>query len=101
MPSPATGDNGQFVQYEEFGTRLNCQPTVLADGMIRLEVEPEFSEVTPANDTIRAARTSQRVHTIADVAPGQALVICGPKMSSKSRLVVIVTPSVIDTAAAA
>jgi len=94
------------VHFETCGTRLNCQPTVLADGKIRLEVEQEICELIPpyeqdANSTVRADSTSQRIHTIAEVARGHALVICGPRLNGKSRLVVIMTPTVIETAAAA
>jgi tetratricopeptide (TPR) repeat protein len=100
VPVP-TGLGQVAVQFEEFGTRLNCLPVVLADGTVRLEVEPEISELCEtANVTVQGTvvpgRSSQRVHTTADVAPGHALVISGPKAGGNLRLVVLVTPSVIE-----
>ena len=95
----------QSVQFEEFGTRLNLRPIVQPDGSIRLEVDPEISEIGPVvNDdshgVILAGRTSQSVHAVAELPRGHALVICGPKIGGKSRLMLIVTPTIVETPAA-
>jgi tetratricopeptide (TPR) repeat protein len=87
------------VDFEDFGTRVNCRPVVQADGTIRLEVEPELSELCEtAGTTVEGAavpgRSSQRVHTMADVAPGHTLVISGPKAGGDTRFVLFVTPTV-------
>jgi len=104
VPVPAgLGEAG--VQFEDFGTRVNCLPVVLPDGTIRLEVEPEISELCEVTNgtvqgTIVPGRSSQRVHTTADIARGHALVICGPKAGGDSRLVLLVTPTVVEPPAA-
>jgi tetratricopeptide (TPR) repeat protein len=99
---PRLDHSGQVgVQFEEFGTRINCLPVVLPDGTVRLEVEPEISEVCEATSvsaqgTAVAGRSTQRVHTTADVAPGSTLVISGPRQAGgKGCLMVLVTPTVL------
>ncbi len=88
------------VEFEFFGIKLICHPVVLPDGTVRLEVEPEISElcatanVTADGKTV-PGRSSQRVHTTADIAAGHTLVLSGPKGDGKTRLVVLVTPTVI------
>ncbi len=101
---PVTSGPGQAsVEYEEFGTHITCQPTVLAGGTIHLEVEPEISEFCEVGDGCpkgARARSALRVHTAADVAPGHTLVIAGPKAGGDARLVLFVTPSVVEEPAA-
>src|SRR5262249_39059432 len=64
---PVPAGLGQIgVQFEEFGTRLSFVPIVLGDGKIRLEVEPEVSDLNPAFGTsisgvVVPGRTTQRV----------------------------------------
>jgi tetratricopeptide (TPR) repeat protein len=92
---------GGAVKFEEFGTKLTCCPTVLADGTIRLDAEPEISELCEAaNVTGQAAvfpsRSAQRVHTTADLPEGHALLISGPKAGGSTHLVVVVTPTVVQ-----
>jgi hypothetical protein len=94
------------VQFEEFGTRLTCVPRIRDDGSIRLEVEPEISELCEAAGVSTAGaivpgRSTQRVHTTADVPPGHTLVISGPKAGGDSFLLVFVTPTVIEPPAGA
>jgi hypothetical protein len=99
IPEPAgTGPAG--VRFEDFGTRINCLPTVLADGTVRLEVEPEVSEfcevkTQDAKHAVVPSRSLQRVHTAAEVARNHTLVISGPKAGGETRIVVFVTPTVV------
>ena len=80
---PVPAGLGQIgVQFEEFGTRLNVLPIVLGDGKIRLEVEPEVSNLNAAfGTTISGAtvpgRDTQRVHTTVEMEDGQTFVIGG------------------------
>jgi pilus assembly protein CpaC len=81
VPVPA-GLGQVGVQFEEFGTRLSFVPIVLGDGRIRLEVEPEVSNLDPAagtsiNGTVVPGRTTQRVHTTVELEDGQTFVIGG------------------------
>jgi pilus assembly protein CpaC len=80
---PVPAGLGQIgVQFEEFGTRLNVLPIVLGNGKIHLEVEPEVSNLDPANGTsiggtIVPGRDTQRVHTTVELETGQTFAIGG------------------------
>jgi pilus assembly protein CpaC len=81
VPVPA-GLGQVGVQFEEFGTRVNFFPLVLADGRIHLEVEPEVSELSAAAGVVIAGATvpgrqTQRVHTTVEMESGQTFVIGG------------------------
>jgi pilus assembly protein CpaC len=81
IPVPA-GLGQVGVQFEEFGTRLNFLPIVLGNGKIHLEVEPEVSNLNPANGTtiqgtVVPGRDTQRVHTTVELEDGQTFVIGG------------------------
>jgi Flp pilus assembly secretin CpaC len=97
---PVVGKKGQVgVQFEEFGTRVNSTPTLLGNGKIRLEVEPEVSEINPASGTHIAGtfvpgRTTNRVHTTVDLESGQTYVI-GGLIQDQEELIVLVSPSVV------
>ena len=41
--------HGITIQFKEFGVRLNFTPTLTADGMIHLKVEPEVSSLDFTN----------------------------------------------------
>jgi hypothetical protein len=81
VPIRQVGQAG--VQFEEFGLRLNLLPTLVGGDRLRLELESEVSEITPASGIFQAARCSQRVHGTAELRPGQAMVCCGLKQSAK------------------
>lgn len=81
VPIRQVGQAG--VQFEEFGLRLNLLPTLVGGDRLRLELEAEVSEITPASGIFPAARCSQRVHGTPELRPGQALVCCGRKQSAK------------------
>jgi Flp pilus assembly secretin CpaC len=92
LPVPVPLGHGQVgVQFEEFGTRLNFLPTVLGNGAVRLEVEPEVSTLTGAG-----VRNTQRIHTAMELKAGQALLIGGMRSQEKGELVVLVTPTVVN-----
>jgi pilus assembly protein CpaC len=80
---PVPAGLGQIgVQFEEFGTRLSFVPIILGDGRIRLEVEPEVSNLDPAAGTSIGGvtvpgRVTQRVHTTVELEDGQTFVIGG------------------------
>jgi tetratricopeptide (TPR) repeat protein len=104
IPVPGPGGEAD-VQFDQFGTRVTCLPVVLPNGTIRLDVEPEISELCEVkNDSdqgiIYPGCSSQCVRATANIEPGQALVICGPKNGGASRLLLIVTPTVVEPPAA-
>jgi pilus assembly protein CpaC len=76
-------DKGQVgVRFEEFGTRLNFLPLLLANGKIRMEVEPEISRLDAAsgktvNGTFVPGRITDRVNTTVELRDGQSFVLGG------------------------
>jgi pilus assembly protein CpaC len=81
VPVPA-GLGQVGVQFEEFGTRLNFLPIVLGNGRIHLEVEPEFSNLDPANGTVIQGtvvpgRDTNRIHTTVEMDVGNTFVLGG------------------------
>src|SRR5262249_42424379 len=74
-------------------TRLNFLPTVLGNGQVHLEAEPEVSTLAGG------MRSTQRIHTAMELKAGQTVLMGGlgqPVEPAKDgELVVLVTPSVI------
>jgi pilus assembly protein CpaC len=83
FPIPISEDDGKIsVEYKKFGVSLDFTPTVMADGMIGLEIEPEVSSVDPSASynigsisipgfVVRRARTS------IDLKSGQSFMMAG------------------------
>ncbi|MFD1913035.1 type II and III secretion system protein family protein [Halodurantibacterium flavum] len=83
IPVPVAESDGQVtVSYKEYGVRLNFVPTVLADGMINLRLEPEVSQIDTTT-TIRTgtitipAFSTRRVSTVVELRDGQSFAIAG------------------------
>jgi pilus assembly protein CpaC len=79
VPVPA-GRGSVGVQFEEFGTRLNFLPTVLGNGRIRLEAEPEVwildaKAESPIVGATVPGRTVRRVLVTTELDAGQTLVV--------------------------
>jgi pilus assembly protein CpaC len=80
---PQSGGLGTTtVTFQDFGTTLDILPIVMGNGKIRLEVQPEVSQLSTvgavqANGTTVEGRITQRVHTTVEMEPGQTLVIGG------------------------
>lgn len=74
------------VEFKPFGVRLSFTPTVLADGVINLLIEPEVSDIDPSNEvfgvpgvTIRAAKTT------VELRDGQSMAMAGLLQTRHSR----------------
>jgi pilus assembly protein CpaC len=70
------------VQFKEFGVRLSFTPTVLADGMIRLNVKPEVSSLDYTNSitisgTTIPALSTRRAESDMELRDGQSFAIAG------------------------
>jgi pilus assembly protein CpaC len=70
------------VQFQRFGTILTFLPTILANDVIRLDVEPVISElnyaqVTTVNGGIVPSITERSAHTVVELREGQSLAIAG------------------------
>ncbi len=81
VPVPA-GLGQVGIQFEEFGTRLNVVPIVLGNGKIRLEIEPEVSQLSAADGTsidgvVVPGRTTTRINTTVELEDGQTFVLGG------------------------
>jgi len=70
------------VDYKKFGVMLTFQPTVLANGVINLKIEPEVSQLDLTN-TVRTANVAvpaiivRRASTVVELRDGQSFAIAG------------------------
>jgi pilus assembly protein CpaC len=72
------------VNFKPFGTRLNFVPIVLGQGRIRLDLQPEVSQIASTaatgvqvGTTVVPQFTAQRVHTTVEMETGQTFVLAG------------------------
>jgi len=70
------------IQFKEFGVRLNFTPTITADGLIHLKVNPEVSALDFANALtlqgfVVPALSTRRVTSEMDLRDGQSFAIAG------------------------
>ncbi len=83
-PIPVPGSFGQIaVDYKRYGVSLAFTPTVLADGLINLKIEPEVSQLDPShsvavgvNVTVPALIVRRASSTI-ELRDGQSFVLGG------------------------
>ena len=83
---------GVTVQFREFGVRLNFLPTITNSGAIRLEVEPEVSQLDFSGGLeIQGFRIptilSRRASTVVELQEGQTFAIAGLMDSQMGRSV--------------
>lgn len=84
-PMIQSGFGGQTsisVQFMPYGVRLNFEPTVLADGTIRLHVAPEVSALDYSNEVNVAGYTipaisERRAETYVELRSGQTFALSG------------------------
>jgi pilus assembly protein CpaC len=81
FPVPA-GVNLVTVEFRPYGVKLNFTPTVQDNGKIRLAVEPEVSQLDPANSvTVNGgtipALTMRRTNTTVELQDGESLAVSG------------------------
>lgn len=93
---PQKGEEVFTVQYKPFGVGIEFTPYVLSENRIRLEVEPEVSEVSgttgPAKMPVMSTR---RAKTTIELAPGESYMIAG-LIRDDSRTVVDEMPALAD-----
>jgi pilus assembly protein CpaC len=83
FPVPVAQKGGAMsVLYKTFGIKVNFTPLVLAPNRIRLNVEPEVSEISTAGavsiqGTNIPSVTSRRAKTTVELAPGESFMIAG------------------------
>ena len=77
-----SGTNAITVQWKPFGVSLAFTPTVLADGVINLEVAPEVSSIDPSaslvinNITIPGLQT-RRAKSVIEMRDGESFALAG------------------------
>jgi pilus assembly protein CpaC len=83
FPIPVSADNDRItVDYKKFGVMLTFLPTVLANGVINLQIEPEVSQLDYTNQ-VRTGLISvpalivRRASTTIELRDGQSFAIAG------------------------
>lgn len=78
------GDNGGgiTVEFKPFGVSLAFTPTVLADGIINLAVEPEVSSIDPSasisvNGLVIPGLQTRRANTVLELRDGESFALAG------------------------
>ncbi len=83
IPVPTPQSLGTLsIEWKNYGTQVKFIPIVLGNGRIRLDVEPDVSELDDANGpTIAGTRVpgikQRTVHTTVEMMAGQTLAIAG------------------------
>ena len=91
FPFPVGRDNDQItIEFKKFGVGLAFTPTVLADGLINLKIEPEVSEIDPnntlrVNDTEIPSLITRRTKTTVELRDGQSFAIAGLLQSTNTK----------------
>jgi pilus assembly protein CpaC len=70
------------IEWREFGVRMEAVPIILGNGMVRLEIMPEFTErdfanAITLNGTTVPGLLTRRVNTQAELGFGQTLMLAG------------------------
>ena len=74
------------TDYREFGVRLNFMPTVLDNDLIRLEIEPEVSDIDPSiNVNCNPGFITRKAETTVSLRSGQSFAIAGLLQANNAR----------------
>ncbi len=91
FPFPVGADNGQItIEFKKFGVGLSFRPTVLPDGVINIEIEPEVSQLDPTN-TLRLngfdipSLIVRRAKTTVELRDGQSFAIAGLLQTTNTK----------------
>ena len=91
FPFPVAGANGAVsVEFKKFGVGLSFTPTVLANGVINLKIEPEVSQIDVTN-AVSVGGISipslvvRRVSTNVELKDGQSFALAGLMQSISSE----------------
>ncbi|MBV8938730.1 MAG: type II and III secretion system protein family protein, partial [Alphaproteobacteria bacterium] len=85
IPVPQTtgvGASNITIEYKPYGVAVRFKPFVLTENRIRMDVQPEVSELDPANALQVSgfsvpALTTRRAKTTVELAPGESFMIAG------------------------
>lgn len=91
FPFPVKSDNNDVsIEFKKFGVGLAFTPTVLANGLINLKIEPEVSELDTSN-SIRVGGVEvpslvvRRAQTTVELRDGQSFAIAGLLQTNNFR----------------
>src|SRR5262249_44413080 len=90
FPFPIQGQLNQVsIEFKKFGVGLAFTPTVLANGMINLKIEPEVSQLDPTNTISIGGVTIpslivRRASTTVELRDGQSFAIAGLLQANSS-----------------
>jgi pilus assembly protein CpaC len=78
------------IVFKEFGVRLNFVPTVLAHGLINLNIKPEVSELDFTNavtisGTVIPSLTKRSLETTVELRDGQSFALAGLLQATNTR----------------
>jgi len=91
FPFPVAGANGAVsVEFKKFGVGLSFTPTVLANGVINLKIEPEVSQIDVTNAVSIGgisipSLVVRRVSTNVELKDGQSFALAGLLQSISSE----------------
>jgi pilus assembly protein CpaC len=92
FPIPVPGEGGSVtIEYKRFGVGLDFTPTVLEDGLVSLEIQPEVSSID-ASASYSIGNISvpgfsvRRASTSIDLKSGQSFMIAGLLQSENSTV---------------
>lgn len=76
------GNGGITIEFKPFGVSLAFTPTVLADGIINLQVEPEVSSIDPSasitvNGLVIPGLQTRRANTVLELRDGESFALAG------------------------
>ena len=88
IPVPQTGSQGVgtvpvvTIQYKQFGISLGFTPTILRDGLMNMDINPEVSAIDPSTSVIVSGIsvpgfTVRRAHTTVELRDGESFTIAG------------------------
>ena len=92
FPFPVDSSDGKVtVAFKTFGVALKFTPTVLSDGLINLQIEPEVSELDDTagvaiGDVRIPGLVVRRAQTAVELRDGQSFAIAGLLQHSNTRL---------------
>jgi pilus assembly protein CpaC len=78
----AGGSNAISIEFKPFGVSLAFTPTVLADGVINLQVEPEVSSIDPSasitvGGLVIPGLQTRRANTVLELRDGESFALAG------------------------
>ena len=86
FPITATDKDGNVtIEYKKFGVGLEFTPTVLKDGLIALEIEPEVSSIDNSYSFEYPVFLVRRARTSVDLKSGQSFMIAGLYQAENDR----------------